>query len=163
MGRTVATTLAHPHGPIHAEEAEMKTTAVARVVHEGRALRDDELCENQPRRGDRRTGPLRRVTHRGRFGLVATTVLALVIATAAFAQDTKKRLAETTTETVLEKTGAAPLPAPTTDAETATNPTVDPGAVRWHDDLTAARAASRESGKPVLLFQLLGRLDQEFC
>lgn len=40
---------------------------------------------------------------------------------------------------------------------------VQPGQVRWHADFDAARAAARESGKPVLLFQLLGRLDEEHC
>ena len=43
------------------------------------------------------------------------------------------------------------------------NPSVAPGAIRWHADLAAARDASRASGRPVLLFQLLGQLDQEFC
>lgn len=37
------------------------------------------------------------------------------------------------------------------------------GLVRWHSDHAAALAAAANSGKPVLLFQLLGRLDQEFC
>ena len=41
--------------------------------------------------------------------------------------------------------------------------TVAPGLVRWHADFDAARAAASISGKPVLLFQLLGRLDEEFC
>ncbi len=40
---------------------------------------------------------------------------------------------------------------------------VEPGLVPWHADLEAALAAAKSSGKPVLLFQLLGRLDQEFC
>ncbi|MBK8099982.1 MAG: hypothetical protein IPK26_23000 [Planctomycetes bacterium] len=40
---------------------------------------------------------------------------------------------------------------------------VEPGLVRWHGDFAAARAAATRSGKPVLLFQLLGRLDEEFC
>ncbi|MDA1263986.1 MAG: hypothetical protein O2816_02770 [Planctomycetota bacterium] len=35
--------------------------------------------------------------------------------------------------------------------------------IRWHGDYAAALAASAQSGKPVLLFQLLGRLDEEFC
>lgn len=38
-----------------------------------------------------------------------------------------------------------------------------PGLVRWHGDFDAACAAARTSGKPVLLFDLLGRLDDEFC
>jgi hypothetical protein len=40
---------------------------------------------------------------------------------------------------------------------------VVPGLVDWHADLDAAQQASRESGRPVLLFQLLGRLDVEHC
>jgi hypothetical protein len=43
------------------------------------------------------------------------------------------------------------------------NPAVKPGDVRWHASFDAARDASRRSGKPVLLFHLLGRLDQQFC
>jgi hypothetical protein len=35
--------------------------------------------------------------------------------------------------------------------------------VRWHADFAAACAAGRGSGKPVFLFQMLGRLDQKFC
>ena len=43
------------------------------------------------------------------------------------------------------------------------NPAVRPGRVRWHADFAAACAAGRGSGKPVFLFQMLGRLDQKFC
>ena len=37
------------------------------------------------------------------------------------------------------------------------------GLVRWHGSREAALAAARESGRPVMLFQMLGRLDEEFC
>jgi len=40
---------------------------------------------------------------------------------------------------------------------------VQPGDVAWHADLEAAQAAAAESGRPILLFQLLGKLDEEFC
>lgn len=43
------------------------------------------------------------------------------------------------------------------------NPKVAPGKVSWHKDLAAACAASVKSGKPVLLFQMMGKLDDEFC
>jgi hypothetical protein len=43
------------------------------------------------------------------------------------------------------------------------NPAVRPGRVRWHQDFAAACAAGRNSGKPVLLFHMMGRLDQKFC
>jgi hypothetical protein len=45
----------------------------------------------------------------------------------------------------------------------APNPKVPPGAVKWHPDLAAACEAARKSGKPVLLFQMLGKLDDQFC
>ncbi len=40
---------------------------------------------------------------------------------------------------------------------------VKPGLVNWHDDFDSACKASAQSGKPVLLFQMLGRLDDKFC
>ena len=43
------------------------------------------------------------------------------------------------------------------------NPPVRAGRVRWHADFDAACTAARRSGKPVLLFQMMGRLDQKFC
>jgi len=54
----------------------------------------------------------------------------------------------------------APQP-PTAETKPA-NPTVQPGKVKWHADFKAAREAAEKSRKPVLLFQLLGRLDQRF-
>ena len=71
----------------------------------------------------------------------------------AFPQDVSKRAAEFPIERVL---AASPPSLPSHRA-------VAPGLVRWHPDFEAACAASEQSGKPVLLFQLLGRLDQEFC
>ena len=43
------------------------------------------------------------------------------------------------------------------------NPKVPTGKVTWHDDLAAACTASVKSGKPVLLFQMMGKLDDKFC
>lgn len=84
---------------------------------------------------------------------VALLVLALPVA----AQDASKRRLEAPVERALER--AVEEPQPKTDE----NPRVAPGLVRWHADFGAAREASARSGKPVLLFQLLGRLDEEFC
>ncbi|MEM1447697.1 MAG: hypothetical protein AAF957_17055 [Planctomycetota bacterium] len=33
----------------------------------------------------------------------------------------------------------------------------------WHTCFADARAAAAESGRPILLFQLFGRLDEERC
>jgi hypothetical protein len=43
------------------------------------------------------------------------------------------------------------------------NPTVSAGLLHWHKSFKDACAAAQRSGKPVILFQMLGRLDQEFC
>ncbi len=45
----------------------------------------------------------------------------------------------------------------------ADNPRVEPGKVRWHGSLDEARQASVKSNKPVLLFQMMGNLDDRFC
>lgn len=60
---------------------------------------------------------------------------------------------------------AAPVaPAPVAPAPAADdNPRVAPGKVNWHASFEAACEASKKSGKPVLLFQLLGQLDKQFC
>jgi hypothetical protein len=33
----------------------------------------------------------------------------------------------------------------------------------WHDSFEAAVEAARTSGRPVMLFLMLGRMDEEFC
>jgi hypothetical protein len=43
------------------------------------------------------------------------------------------------------------------------NPKAEPGKVHWHKTFAAACAAARLSGKPVLLFQMMGNLDERFC
>jgi hypothetical protein len=45
----------------------------------------------------------------------------------------------------------------------AANPKVEPGKVRWHPSMADACAAAQKSGKPVLLFQMMGKLDDQFC
>jgi len=43
------------------------------------------------------------------------------------------------------------------------NPRVRPGLVQWRASFDAACAAGRDSGRPVFLFHMMGRLDQRFC
>jgi hypothetical protein len=57
------------------------------------------------------------------------------------------------------KTATAPADA----ASTFVNPKVQPGKVRWHPSFAAACEASKKSRKPVMLFQLMGKLDDQFC
>ena len=57
---------------------------------------------------------------------------------------------------------AAPPPsAPMTSQPT--NPVVAPGKVQWHATTKAAFAAAKASGKPVLVFHMMGQLDHQFC
>ncbi len=58
---------------------------------------------------------------------------------------------------------AAAAPQVTATAAADPGPRAAPGLVRWHESVDAARAAAVGSGKPVLVFQLLGRLDDELC
>lgn len=84
------------------------------------------------------------------FLAVPTALLALL------AQDSPSFLGKRAVELPLESAISTSTP-PSADAKVA------PGLVRWHADFDAACAAARASGKPVLLFQLLGRLDDELC
>ena len=43
------------------------------------------------------------------------------------------------------------------------NPRVVPGLVKWHASVSDAKAASEKSGRPVLVFHMMGRLDKQFC
>ena len=40
---------------------------------------------------------------------------------------------------------------------------VTPGDVVWHADFDSARRAAAESGRPVMLFELFGHLDEALC
>ena len=50
-----------------------------------------------------------------------------------------------------------------TPASATVNPTVEPGKVKWHATLELAQSAAKKSGKSVLLFQMMGHLDKQFC
>lgn len=43
------------------------------------------------------------------------------------------------------------------------NPKVQPGLVQWHSTFEEACQAANISKKPVLLFQMMGKLDDQFC
>jgi hypothetical protein len=68
------------------------------------------------------------------------------------------------TKGVIEKPTKAMLAnAAEAPARGADNPKVQPGKVRWHAAFADACARSAVSGKPVLLFQMMGKLDDRFC
>ena len=81
-------------------------------------------------------------------------------------RDTTKRIIEMPAKAMIDQPNAESRlmrAAATTESESdEANPTVKPGLVDWHQDFESACEASKESGKPVLLFQLLGQLDQRF-
>lgn len=58
---------------------------------------------------------------------------------------------------------ARTVPAAAPPAPEFLNPKVQPGKVRWHKTLADACTAAKKSGKPVLLFQMMGKLDERFC
>ena len=82
----------------------------------------------------------------------------------AVADRTKRQVVEPAAEAIVRDA----QPSDGADAEEPTaagaddNPRVEPGKVQWHDDINAALVAANSSGKPVLVFHLLGQLDQRF-
>jgi hypothetical protein len=72
--------------------------------------------------------------------------------------DRPKYSIESSAKRVLARSANAPAA-----AADFVNPKVEPGKVRWHADFAAACGAAGRSGKPVLLFQMMGRLDEKFC
>ena len=99
------------------------------------------------------------------FGLSGLAVAAAVAAYAAPpanpnpVPDVGKHGIERPTQTVVAH--SAPAPAKTGDGFV--NPKVAPGKVKWHATFDEACQASAKSGKPVLLFQMMGKLDEKFC
>jgi hypothetical protein len=75
-------------------------------------------------------------------------------------RDYSKSVIEVPTQKVLAARTVPAAPAP---GDTFVNPKAQPGKVRWHRDFDVACAAAKKSGKPVLLFQMMGRLDDRFC
>jgi hypothetical protein len=98
-------------------------------------------------------------------GSVATLALAVNFIPGAPPNDPKPKMdhgkysIELPAKRALARTGDAPAVPP----DHFVNPKVEPGKVRWHADFAAACRAAGRSGKPVLLFQMMGRLDEKFC
>jgi len=111
-----------------------------------------------------------------RVGLISSAALALVFSAmsmAASAQESGRRPLPDMRKAVIERPMkrllsedrqslriAAPVPQARSEFN---NPKVRPGLVNWHSDFASACAASKSSGKPVLLFHMMGKLDDGFC
>lgn len=63
---------------------------------------------------------------------------------------------ELSTRNVIQDTGAR-------NSDTRAGVKVAAGKVAWQPDFDTACKRASESGKPVLLFQMMGKLDDEFC
>jgi hypothetical protein len=93
-----------------------------------------------------------------RAGNVLAGLALAALSTSPVMSDMPKYVVERPTKEVLAaRSGAAAVTA------VFDNPKVAPGRVSWHPTFAAACAASRASGKPVLLFQMMGNLDKQFC
>ena len=66
-------------------------------------------------------------------------------------------------ESLAGAASVAPAPRETRSLATEENPRVAPGLVKWHSSFAEAQAAATKSGKPVLLFHMMGQLDRQFC
>lgn len=76
--------------------------------------------------------------------------------------DVRKRVIESPLKSVVGKAATDDAPQTAKRDDATNNPEVQPGLVRWHADWEQAKSAAARSGKPILLFQLLGQLDREF-
>jgi hypothetical protein len=78
--------------------------------------------------------------------------------------DVTKMSVERPVAAVLKRASlAVDKPAVATERPAFSNSAVKPGLVGWHSSFAEACKASRRTHKPVLLFQLLGKLDHQFC
>lgn len=77
---------------------------------------------------------------------------------------TKKRI-ETPVESLKLARATVPSAQPAAEkpGDKFDNPKVEPGKVKWHASFDDACKASEKSGKPVLLLQMMGKLDHKFC
>jgi hypothetical protein len=74
-------------------------------------------------------------------------------------RDMTKSAAETPVKNTIARAARSPQRA----TAPFVNPRVAPGKIRWHASFAEACAAAKKSGKPVLLFHLMGKLDEQFC
>ncbi len=102
-----------------------------------------------------------------RSGLAISVGIILVLDANSFAQEKPVRPADLTKTVRIEKPATTILVhesgAAANTGKEFVNPKVQPGVVHWHPSMRAACDAARKSGKPVLVFQMMGKLDDQFC
>ena len=89
--------------------------------------------------------------------------LPLLAAGTLIAADTPVPVGKRVIEAPPKAVVAATAPVPVPPAASIHNPTVEAGKVKWHATLAEAQAAAKKSGKPVLIYQMMGYLDKKFC
>ena len=78
------------------------------------------------------------------------------------AEPSKEDIGKLTPKTAIESPLKNLTASKTSDGEFV-NPKVAPGMIKWHAGFDSACVAASKSGKPVLLFQMMGKLDDQFC
>lgn len=73
-----------------------------------------------------------------------------------------KMAIETPLKRIISKESFA-VPQQSSDLKASQDRAVQAGLVAWSASVESAYSRSRVTGKPVLVFQLMGRLDEEFC
>lgn len=66
-------------------------------------------------------------------------------------------------ETDLNKLIVSPRPARAASPVVAPHDRVSTGLITWHNNVQEAMSKSAKSGKPVLVFHMMGMLDDRFC
>lgn len=91
------------------------------------------------------------------FALVAATSLGWWGLSPTFAED--KPLRNDMAKGLIE----SPLKSLVSNSTAIKNPKVAPGNINWHKDLATAMQASKKTRKPILVFHMMGNLDDRFC
>ena len=95
--------------------------------------------------------------------MFSTVLRSLLWATAGLASVAAVVSTSTAPGAPVSAASIAPAPHVVPPASDADNPRVAPGLVKWHATFADAQAAATKSGKPVLLFHMMGQLDRQFC
>ncbi|GAB4136313.1 MAG: hypothetical protein Tsb009_03260 [Planctomycetaceae bacterium] len=77
--------------------------------------------------------------------------------------DVRKSSIENPVKRVFAQKGVTGVPPTTRKTDSHfSNPKVKPGDVNWHPDFATAQKFAKRNRKPILLFQMIGRLDERF-
>jgi len=109
--------------------------------------------------GQQKSAPVRDLTKSTVIEKPAEELLAGNTAGVASADITKTLRIEKPASTILARNSSGG----TATGKEFVNPKVQPGKVHWHPSLAVACEAAKKSGKPILLFQMMGKLDDQFC